>query len=109
MLKKFTQRLKHTKRRVKIHNDAVQQFKLLVDEITKDCDLCDSVLAELLQNDDMDIRHSAASLCLKFNIHIVKAEEILEHISKTGHRMASMGAKRALKIWRGEIRPDEPG
>jgi len=90
------------------HNKAMRELISLYDEINSDRGLAEEVYSELLQNADMDVQLSAAASCLKLNIHIEDATEILERISKTGHSMAATNAVRVLGVWRGEIDPDKP-
>ncbi|MCL2405531.1 MAG: hypothetical protein FWC92_08295 [Defluviitaleaceae bacterium] len=89
------------------HNNAMRKLITLRDVIDADHTLAEKVYSNLLKNDSMRVRHNAASACLNLNINVKESEEILEHISKTGHAMAAIGARRILKRWRGEIGPDD--
>jgi len=57
---------------------------------------------------DFKVQFYAAAHCLELNINTARAEEVLENIIKAGERCAVMDAERNLKIWRGEINPDDP-
>ena len=99
----------YTKDKVKTNNKVMPKLKALCDEIDTDIELAGKVYSKLMHNEDRAIQLRAAGVCLKLNLHIEKAVEILERLTKTGNPWYSMPAERALKIWRGEIGPDDPG
>ena len=80
----------------------------LENELSKDIELAEKVYAELLENDDMYTKLCAAAACLHLNLHIEKSVKILENIVMTGDSMSAISADRNLKIWRGEIGPNDP-
>ena len=97
-----------TDENLKQHNKASRAIYKLCDELKENIDLAEKVYSELLENEDIDIQQGAATNCLELNIHIKKSVKILEHISKKGDGWFAAGAKRTLKIWRGEIGPYDP-
>ena len=98
----------YNKNKVNNHNKAIRKLITLREELSKNDILSYKVYSILLENADIYIRQSAATECLNLNIHIEKSEQLLEYIIQKGERMASMGAERTLKIWRGEIKPTDP-
>jgi len=99
----------YTKAKVKINNLAIDELIPLIEELTKDHDLSEKVFEELLENNDPFIRQNAASHCLSLNLHIEKSVKTLKGFLKHGKPWEAMGAERSLKIWRGEIGPNDPG
>ena len=81
----------------------------LDDELYKDIDLAEKVYAELLEIEDMYIQLTVAARCLNLNLHVESAMKTLEFICVKGEKMHSMYAERTLKIWRGEIGPNDSG
>ena len=98
----------YTKEKVKKHNQAMKSLNKLKEEIGIDIQLKNSVYSMLLNNSDIYVQQSAATDCLNNDIHITESLKILKRISNSRDRMASMEAKRILRIWKGEISPDDP-
>ena len=93
----------------RVHNRAIDQFNLLEVVIEENLELANEVYSELMEINDIKVKFYASAYCLKLNINVERAEEILEHIRKTGEKWIALYAERNLKIWRGEIDPDDPG
>lgn len=51
---------------------------------------------------------NAAAWSLELKINTDKAKKVLKHLIKHGDEWEALGAKRQLKILRGEIGPDDP-
>ena len=98
----------YTRAKVKKHNKAMQQLILLEEELSGEIGLAEEVYDSLLNSTDNYVRQSAATDCLRFNIHTERAIAELEYICANGERMAAMGADRILRIWRGELDPSKP-
>jgi len=99
----------YTKEKVKVHNKAARKLTALENTLDNDLEMAGEVYAELLDNEDTYIKQRSAAACLHLNLHIKKSVKILEYLRKHGERWETMGAERQLKIWRGEIGPNDPG
>ena len=99
----------YTKSKITKHNKAMRELIALDDELHKDIPLAEKVYAKLLENKNTHVQLISAARCLNTNLNIDSAVKILEFIRKKGDRMDSMDAERALRVWRGEIKTDEPG
>ena len=99
----------YTKNKVKEHNKAARKLTVLENALANDIEMAKEVFGELLESENMFIKQNAATHCLELSLHIKKSVKILEHICKKGEVWNAMGAERQLKIWRGEIEPDDPG
>ena len=97
------------KSKIRKNNKAARALYVLDSELRKDIVLMEKVYSDLLENEDKCIRQSTASGCLAANLHIKRSVEILEHIARSNDRWEAMPAERTLKIWRGEIDPNDPG
>lgn len=98
----------YTRAKVRKHNRAMKQLISMEKELREDVALEKEVYAALLSSGDECVRQTAAGCCLKCNLHIERAVEVLEEIRSKGERMAAMGAEFALGVWRGEIDPRKP-
>ena len=98
----------YTKKTTKKHNKAMKQLLLLEKDLSKNLQLATEVYSILLNNEDLYIKQSAATECLDLRICVDQSIEVLEYIRQNGERMASMGADRILRIWRGELDPSKP-
>ena len=98
----------YTKENIKIHNKAMKELNKLIAEISNDIEKAKCMYEVLLSQEDVHIKQLAATDCLNFNIYVKEAVKILKKISTSGNRMASMGAKRTLRIWKGELDPSDP-
>ena len=94
----------------RVHNKAVDNLNSLIAEMLKDIDVTKKVYSILLENENSFIQQNSAGECLELTppIHVEKSIEILEHTIQYGEIWEIMGAERTLKIWRGEINPDDP-
>ena len=92
----------------KVHNRAVDQYRIIKAVLEENHELAEKVYSELMEINDVKVQFYAAAHCLELNINTARAEEILENIERTGEKWAVMFAERNLKIWRGEINPDDP-
>ena len=90
------------------HNRAVDQYNILEIIMKENHELAAKVYLELMEIKDFKVQFYAAANCLELNINTARAEKVLENIIKAGERCAVMFAERNLKIWRGEINPDDP-
>jgi len=94
---------------IRKHNKAIVRLNALQEEICKDNDLAEKIFFELLRNHDITVLLNATACCIHFNLHIEEAVKTLEFIIISGDRWNAEWAERTLKIWRGEIGPDDPG
>ena len=99
----------YSKEKVKGHNKAARKLTALENILVNDIEMAGEVYGELMESEDKFIKSNAAVRCLQLKIHIDKAIEIFEYLSKHGESWEVMGAERQLKIWRGEISPNDPG
>jgi len=99
----------YTKEKVKGHNKAARKLFALENALANDIEMAGEVYRELMENEDKFTKSNAAVRCLQLKIHTDKALEIIEYRRKHGERWEAMGAERQLKIWRGEIGPNDPG
>ncbi len=99
----------YAKGNVKKHNKAMQSLIALEDKLKDDLVLAGEVYLELLESTNKLTQSNAAVRCLQLGIHTERALEILEYRRVNGEPWEKMGAERQLKLWRGEIKPHEPG
>lgn len=93
---------------IKIHNKAARKLTKLEDDLASDIEMAKEVYGELIESDNNFIKKNAAALCLELKIHTDKAVKVFKYFKKHGERWEAMGAERQLKIWRGEIGPNDP-
>lgn len=98
----------YSKKNVLIHNKAMRKLIALREEIAADMDTANEVYKLLLSCENIYVQQSAASDCLKLNIHVDQSLQILKDIIENGDRMQSMAAKRMLLIWEGKLDPNSP-
>ena len=98
----------YTKEKVKEHNKAARKLAALERTLVNDMEMAREVYGELLNSKDNFTRSNAAAWCLQLKIHTDKAIKVFEYLKKHGKRWEVMGAERQLKIWSGEIGPNEP-
>jgi len=99
----------YTKEKVRKNNKAARKLTIIENALQNDIEIAMEVYKELLDNEDKFIKSNAAALCLQLKIHVDKSIEIFEYLEKYGESWEKIGAERQLKIWRGEIEPDDPG
>ena len=99
----------YTKEKVAENNKSARKLTKLEKALTKDLEMAEKVYKELMESNNNFTKSNAAAWCLQLNINTDKAIEVFEYLRKYGERWEVMGAERQLKIWRGEIKPDEPG
>lgn len=98
----------YTRDRVKVHNKAAKKLNLIEDELCNDIEMATLVYGELMDNEDNFTKSNAAAWSLELKINTDKAKKVLNHLIKHGDEWEALGAKRQLKILRGEIGPDDP-
>lgn len=100
----------YTKIKVRKHNKAIDKLNQIREEMSKDQELTEEVYRILLGCEDSYVQKSAASDCLRLNIHVHTkiALKIIKKTIRHGDRMAAMGATRTLKIWKGKLDPNDP-
>jgi hypothetical protein len=91
------------KKNVKEHNKAIRKLNAFYDELDENIERAKNVYSELFAHEDVGIKFSSASACLKLNIHIERAVDILENIVDKNVAWYATWARRNLKLWRGEI------
>ena len=99
----------YSKEKVKGHNNAARKLFALENVLANDIEMAKAVYRKLMESEDEFTKSNAAARCLQLKIYTDKALEIIEYRRKHGERWEAMGAERQLKIWRGEIGPDDPG
>lgn len=80
------------KKHVRINNIATRNIFSIFDELKEDIPYSTELLSKLIQYDDEKVKCSAASGCLKLNLHVQEAKRILFYIyenSKDSFRRAS--------------------
>lgn len=98
----------YTKERVKIHNKAAKKLNVIENALCNDIEMATLVYGELMDSEDNFTRSNAAAWSLELKINTEKAIKVLKNLKKHGDEWEAMGAERLLKIWRGEIGPDDP-
>jgi len=82
------------------HKKRAQLFQIL----SKDIELAKEVYGHLLIHHCITTKISSASECLRLNIYVDKAVEILEEISnRTDIGVRRTNAEMVLRVWRGEF------
>lgn len=90
-----------------VHNRAMRQIIELDAELSKDISSAKKIYFELLKSEDEYIQWFSAARCLKLGILVDKSLKILDDIIAHGDRWMVWHAERTLKIWRGEIQPNQ--
>ena len=85
------------------HNRAIDQYKLLKNVMEENHDLADKVYSLLMEIDDVKVQFYAAANCLKLNLHVKRAEEILERMLQSNERWAVMIADGVLNEWHSDM------
>ena len=98
----------YTKENVAKHNKAMKKLNVLRKEMYNDIQFAERVYKALLYHPEVYVQQSAATDCLRLNIHTNDSVKILKNICKQGDRMSSMSAKRTLLIWEGKLNPNDP-
>ena len=98
----------YTRENVATHNRAVKKLNSLKERAHADLNFAEKMYHALLTHNDMYVRQDAATECLFLDIHVATSLEILKKISRGKERMAAMGAKRTLLIWKGKLNPNDP-
>ena len=95
--------------KTRVHNRAMRQLIALEEELSRNIPMAEKLYFELMKNEDEYIQWHASASCLSLGILVEESLKILDDIIANGDRWMLWHAERTLKIWRGEIRPDQPG
>ena len=94
---------------VQRHNRAMQRLIALQESMKEDGINTVEIYARLLNDEDIGVRQNAAIDCLlDLHIHTKQSLKILRWIGRHGDVAQKADVKRALLIWKGKLRPDEP-
>ena len=89
----------YNRSKVQQNNRAYKKLTRLKLEISKDIATALNVYSILLNDQNVFIQQSAATDCLKLNIHIEESVHVLRNISHSTDRMRAISAKRTLLVW----------
>jgi len=88
----------------KTNNKEFKKRNKLFKFVENDIEMAKEVYSHLLMHPCITTKISSASECLKLNIYIDEAVEILEEISKRADvGIRGLSAEMVLRVWRGEF------
>jgi len=88
----------------KTNNKEFKKLYRIYEELNRDLDMAKDVYGQLLEHSCISVRVLSAVQCLKSNIYIIEAENVLEKISQQDEdRHAKFESEMCLRVWRGEI------
>ena len=92
----------YTRANVKRHNKAMDTLAEYAAELAKTPELAQEVFSQLLTHESSSVRLSSAAKCLKYDLCVESAVEVLMEL-ESGKDMCAFSAEMTLKVWRGEI------
>jgi len=87
---------------IRRHNKAMHGLRRLSERIVEENADVKEIFLRLLEHSDPQVRLSAATNALRFNLCSKRAEEVLKQLTTTESFFA-FEAEMALRVWRGEF------